>query len=34
MPKNIPIRDLKNTGEISQMRRESSGPIYITKIWL
>ncbi len=27
----IPIRDLKNTGEISQMCKESDEPIYITK---
>ncbi|MFA5576759.1 MAG: prevent-host-death protein [Tissierellaceae bacterium] len=27
----IPIKDLKNTGEISQMCKESSEPIYITK---
>jgi PHD/YefM family antitoxin component YafN of YafNO toxin-antitoxin module len=31
MPKIIPIRDLKNTSEISQMCKESSEPIYITK---
>lgn len=31
MPKIIPIRDLKNTSEISQMCHESSEPIYITK---
>lgn len=31
MPKIIPIRDLKNTSEISQMCREASEPIYITK---
>ena len=31
MPQIIPIRDLKNTSEISQMCRESSEPIYITK---
>ncbi|HCW05059.1 MAG TPA: type II toxin-antitoxin system Phd/YefM family antitoxin [Clostridium sp.] len=27
----IPIRDLKNTSEISQMCKESEEPIYITK---
>ena len=31
MPQIIPIRDLKNTGAISQMCRESGEPIYITK---
>ncbi|MGI5822461.1 MAG: type II toxin-antitoxin system Phd/YefM family antitoxin [Dethiobacteria bacterium] len=31
MPKIIPIRDLKNTSEISQMCKESNEPIYITK---
>ncbi|NLP18879.1 MAG: type II toxin-antitoxin system Phd/YefM family antitoxin [Firmicutes bacterium] len=31
MPKIIPIRDLKNTSEISQMCKESNGPIYVTK---
>ncbi|ACV61548.1 prevent-host-death family protein [Desulfofarcimen acetoxidans DSM 771] len=31
MPKIIPIRDLKNTSEISQMCQEASEPIYITK---
>ena len=31
MPKIIPIRDLKNTSEISQMCKESAEPIYITK---
>ena len=31
MPKIIPIRDLKNTSEISQMCKEASEPIYITK---
>lgn len=29
--KIIPIRDLKNTSEISQMRKESNEPIYVTK---
>ena len=31
MPQIIPIRDLKNTGKISQMCKESNEPIYITK---
>lgn len=31
MPQIIPIRDLKNTSEISQMCHESREPIYITK---
>ncbi len=31
MPQIIPIRDLKNTGEISQMCKESDEPIFITK---
>ncbi|CAM3465977.1 type II toxin-antitoxin system Phd/YefM family antitoxin [Marinicrinis lubricantis] len=31
MPKIIPIRDLKNTSEISQMCQESDEPIFITK---
>jgi PHD/YefM family antitoxin component YafN of YafNO toxin-antitoxin module len=31
MPKIIPIRDLKNTSEISRMCQEASEPIYITK---
>jgi len=31
MPQIIPIRDLKNTSEISQMCKESNEPIYITK---
>lgn len=31
MPKIIPIRNLKNTSEISQMCKESNEPIYITK---
>ena len=31
MPQIIPIRDLKNTGAISQMCQESAEPIYITK---
>ena len=31
MPHIIPIRDLKNTGEISKLCHESNEPIYITK---
>lgn len=31
MPHIIPIRDLKNTSEISQMCHESKEPIYVTK---
>jgi PHD/YefM family antitoxin component YafN of YafNO toxin-antitoxin module len=31
MPRIIPIKDLKNTGEISQMCQEATEPIYITK---
>ena len=31
MPHIIPIRDLKNTGAISQMCNQSDEPIYITK---
>ncbi|GAB1475756.1 type II toxin-antitoxin system Phd/YefM family antitoxin [Bacillota bacterium] len=31
MPQIIPIRDLKNTSEISQMCKESGEPIYVTK---
>ncbi len=31
MPKIVPIRDLKNTSEISLMCRESDEPIFITK---
>ncbi|MBS3948797.1 MAG: type II toxin-antitoxin system Phd/YefM family antitoxin [Dethiobacter sp.] len=31
MPKIIPIRDLKNTSEISQMCHESNEPIFVTK---
>jgi len=31
MPRIIPIRDLKNTSELSQMCKEASEPIYITK---
>ena len=31
MPQIIPIRDLKNTSEISQLCHESKEPIFITK---
>lgn len=31
MPRIIPIRDLKNTSEISEMVHEASEPIYVTK---
>jgi PHD/YefM family antitoxin component YafN of YafNO toxin-antitoxin module len=31
MPHIIPIRDLKNTGEISQLCHQTNEPIYITK---
>ena len=31
MPHIIPIKDLKNTGEISQLCHEINEPIYITK---
>jgi len=31
MPQIIPIRDLKNTGAISQMCQESREPNYVTK---
>ena len=31
MPQIIPIRDLKNTSELSQMCKESKEPIFITK---
>lgn len=31
MPRIIPIKDLKNTAEISDMCHRSSEPIYITK---
>jgi len=31
MPQIIPIKDLKNTSMISQMCREATEPIYITK---
>lgn len=31
MPQIIPIKDLKNTSEISEMCHKSAEPIYITK---
>ncbi|NLG33610.1 MAG: type II toxin-antitoxin system Phd/YefM family antitoxin [Syntrophomonadaceae bacterium] len=31
MPRIIPIRDLKNTSEISKMCKEATEPIFITK---
>jgi PHD/YefM family antitoxin component YafN of YafNO toxin-antitoxin module len=31
MPKIIPIKDLKNTSEISELCHRSNEPIYITK---
>lgn len=31
MPSIIPIRDLKNTSEISQMCKEATEPIFVTK---
>lgn len=31
MPRIIPIRDLKDTSEISKMCNESTEPVYITK---
>ena len=31
MPQIIPIKDLKNTGEISELCNNSKEPIYITK---
>jgi prevent-host-death family protein len=31
MPRIIPIKDLKNTGVISQMCHEATEPIYVTK---
>ena len=31
MPHIIPIKDLKNTGDISQLCHETNEPIYITK---
>ncbi len=31
MPKIIPIKDLKNTGEISQLCHAANEPVFITK---
>ena len=31
MPQCIPIRDLKNTAEISQLCKQAKEPIYVTK---
>lgn len=31
MPRIIPIKDLKNTGEISQMCHTANEPVFITK---
>ena len=31
MPQIIPIKDLKNTSEISELCHKSQGPIYVTK---
>jgi len=31
MPKIIPIKELKDTASVSQMVRESEGPVYVTK---
>ena len=31
MPKIIPIKELKDTANISMMVRENAGPIYVTK---
>jgi len=31
MPKIIPIKELKDTANISLMVRESEGPVYVTK---
>lgn len=31
MPQIIPIKDLKNTSEISDMRHKTQEPIYVTK---
>lgn len=31
MPQIIPIKDLKNTGEISEMCHKADEPIYVTK---
>ncbi len=34
MPQIIPIKDLKNTSEISDMCHKTEEPIYVTKKWL
>lgn len=31
MPQIIPIKDLKNTSEISELCKKTDGPVYITK---
>ena len=31
MPRIIPIKDLKNTSEISDLCHKTNGPIYVTK---
>ena len=31
MPQIIPIRDLKNTSEISELCHNSQGPVFVTK---
>ena len=31
MPKIIPIKELKDTANISMMVRENAGPVYVTK---
>jgi PHD/YefM family antitoxin component YafN of YafNO toxin-antitoxin module len=31
MPQIIPIKDLKNTSEVSRLAHEAAGPIFITK---
>jgi len=31
MPKIVPIKELKDTANISQLVRESAGPVYVTK---
>jgi PHD/YefM family antitoxin component YafN of YafNO toxin-antitoxin module len=31
MPQIIPIKDLKNTSEVSRLAHEATGPIFITK---
>lgn len=31
MPQIIPIKDLKNTSEISELCHKANGPIYVTK---